>query len=75
MKAKAFKLTVEEERIFEGLKKSGGAAYEKTLKNGITVTVLHGNEVRQIQPDGKTTVIKKLSFGSKKVVGAKFKVK
>jgi hypothetical protein len=75
MKSKTFKLTIEEERIIEGLRKSGGAAYEKALKNGVTVTVLHGNEVRQIQPDGKSTVVKKLLIGSKKAVGVKFKVK
>jgi hypothetical protein len=64
----------EEESIRTGIKKYGRDAYEVTLSNGIAATVLEGNKIYKISPDGKRSVLAKVSKSGVKVTRRSFKI-
>jgi hypothetical protein len=57
----------ERELIMNGLRKNGRKAYDQTLANGISVTVLRGNKICKVEPNGNISVVSE-------VVQSKFKV-
>jgi hypothetical protein len=65
----------EQELIFEGLRKHGRSAYNATLSKGIAVTVLKGNKICKIDPDGKVSIIARIDKPVVKVTRRSFKVK
>ena len=64
----------EEESIRTGIKKYGRDAYEVTLSNGIAATVLEGNKIYKISPDGKRSVLAKVGKSGVKVTRRSFKI-
>jgi hypothetical protein len=64
----------EEESIRTGIKKYGRNAYEVTLSNGIAATVLEGNKIYKISPDGKRSVLAKVGKSGVKVTRRSFKI-
>jgi len=57
----------EKEIIENSLRRNGRKAYDQTLAKGISVTVLRGNKICKIEPNGNISVISK-------VIQTKFKV-
>ncbi len=57
----------EKEIIENSLRRNGRRAYDQTLAKGISVTVLRGNKICKIEPNGNISVIAK-------VVHTKFKL-
>lgn len=43
--------------IINGLQRYGRRAYEKALAGGISVTVLRGNDICRVAPDGSRVVV------------------
>ena len=71
-----FKKTITEDDVLRhALKKSGGIAYNTTLSEGISVTVLAGNNIQRIQPDGKKITIGRISPNIKKSLPSKIRLK
>ena len=66
--------TLEEEKniIVGALKTSGHEAYEATLKSGVPVTVLKGNNVCRVESDGKVRVVAKSRQAKFRVVKRKY---
>ncbi|HEY3370676.1 MAG TPA: hypothetical protein VGK10_07505 [Prolixibacteraceae bacterium] len=65
----------EREVIVDGLRKYGRKAYDETLANGIPVTVLRGNKICRIEPNGNTTIVAKVSQTKFKVSQKTFRLK
>lgn len=61
--------------IQEGLKKNGKNAYKTTLEKGVSVTVLIGNNLCQVDPEGEVKVLSRLSKSRVKVTQRTFKLK
>lgn len=72
---KTINILTEEDRIQHGLTKSGKNAYRSALSNGVAVTVLKGDEIQRVYPDGSKSVIKKISINNKKNSALRFRVK
>lgn len=47
------KIVNEDTRIIDRIKTDGRKAYEETLRAGIPVTILRGNTICRIYPDGR----------------------
>jgi hypothetical protein len=69
------KLNSEAEILRHALKISGEDAYHAALNQGVAVTVLKGNKIQRIQPDGKKTTVGTISKASKKVLPARVRIK
>jgi hypothetical protein len=65
----------EEDVIRKAIHLSGSNAYNDTLSKGVAVTVLQGNTIERIEPDGKRTVVRKITKASKKTTPARIKLK
>ncbi len=57
----------EETLILNCIKANGRKAYDQTLKAGIPVTILQGNTIYRVYPDGKKEVLKEVEPYSCKV--------
>lgn len=75
MKTKVAIQKNEEDLILKGLRKYGRKAYNETLANGVPVTVLRGNKICRIEPNGNTIVVAKVSQTKYKVPQKTFKLK
>lgn len=47
----------EKDFILKGLRKYGRRAYDTTLANGVPVTVLRGNNICRIEPNGDIAIV------------------
>lgn len=56
------------EILRHAMKKSGDNAYLSTLKAGISVTILKGNKIQRINPDGKKVTISTIDLSNKRVL-------
>ncbi|MDP3684449.1 MAG: hypothetical protein Q8S01_11000 [Ignavibacteria bacterium] len=57
------------------LKKNGRNAYDQTLANGISVTVLRGNKICMVEPNGNISVISELGQTKFKVARQVYSLK
>ena len=53
------------EILRHAMKKLGDNAYRSTLKAGVSVTILKGNKIQRIDPDGKKVTISKIDLSNK----------
>ena len=65
----------EKEIIENGLRKNGRRAYDQTLANGISVTVLRGNKICKIEPNGNVSVISEVAQTKFKVTRQVYSLK
>jgi hypothetical protein len=65
----------EQDVIIEQLSKYGRKAYDTTLANGVSVTILKGNDVCRIDPNGDVSVVTRIKKAKVKVTESKFKLK
>jgi len=62
-------------KIRRGIEKHGRKAFKVTLENGVTATILKGNQICRISPDGSVAVVKKISKSKFKVFKSVFILK
>lgn len=74
MKSKVEIQKNEKDIILDGLRKYGRKAYDETLANGVPVTVLRGNKICRIEPNGNTTILASLTQTKFKVSQKTFKL-
>jgi hypothetical protein len=74
---KELKLTSEEKQLIKGIHTSGGQAYKDTLTKGISVSVVEGQKIYRVRPDGKRTVVGHLNAPKKgeQLEKLKFRIK
>jgi hypothetical protein len=72
---KGIKLNSESDVLRHALKVSGEDAYRTALSKGVTVTVLEGEKIQRIQPDGKKTTVGKINKTNKRVLPERIRVK
>ena len=65
----------EEDLIKSGLRKHGRRAYDSALSKNVSVTVLRGNKVCQVNPDKSVTIIETRDKTKHKVTQKKYKLK
>lgn len=65
----------EEKLIRQAIEKYGLDAYLDTLKCGVSTTILRGDEIVRVNPDGTTVVIAKLPKKGKKKPLSRIRVK
>jgi len=65
----------EQEIIVDGLRKHGRKAYETALHNGVTVTVLRGNNICRVDPQGGVSVVARMEKTKVKVQNKKIKLR
>lgn len=74
MKTKAKVQNDEKEIILKGLRKYGRRAYDTTLANGVPVTVLRGNKICRIEPNGEIAIVSKVAQTKFKITQKTFKL-
>ena len=74
MKSKVEVQKNEKDVILDGLRKYGRKAYDETLANGVPVTVLRGNKICRIEPNGNTTILASVTQTKFKVSQKIFKL-
>ena len=57
------------------IKMSGEDAYHAALSRGVTVTVLQGDKIQRVQPDGKKVTVGKVAKTNKKVLATRIRLK
>jgi hypothetical protein len=67
--------SAEEKLIQEAIEKYGANAYLDTLDSGSSTTVLKGDEIVRVNPDGSTLVIAKLPKNKKEESRLRIRVK
>ena len=72
---KAIKLSSEANKLRHALKLSGEDAYHSALSQGVTVTVLHGDKIQRVQPDGKKVTVGKIVKSTNKVLPSRIRLK
>jgi len=65
----------EKDIILKGLRKYGRRAYDAALANGVSVTVLRGNNICRIEPNGEVAKVAKVSQTKYKVSQKIFRLK
>ena len=75
MKAKINVNKAEQDIIIDGLRKYGSRAFKATLANGIPATILKGNNICRIEPNGKVSVVAKIERSMVKIAHKTFKLK
>ena len=65
----------EKDIILDGLRKYGRNAYNETLANGVPVTVLRGNKICRIEPNGSISIVGSVPRTKFKVSQKIFKLK
>ena len=75
MNAKAKNHKNEKDIIIEGLRIYGDSAYETTLASGISATVLRGEKICRIEPNGDVSIVARLTKTKKKVSNKSFSLK
>lgn len=75
MKTKTAIQKDEKDVILKGLRKYGRRAYDTTLANGIPVTVLRGNNICRIEPNGDIDIVSRVTQTKYKVSQKTFKLK
>lgn len=69
------KIKDEKDIIIEGLRKYGRKAYNVALANGVPVTILRGNKICRIDPNGSILVLGSVKQSKFKVSQKTFKLK
>ena len=59
----------------DGLRKYGRKAYDETLANSVPVTVVRGNKICRIEPNGNTSILAIVSQTKFKVSQKTFRLK
>jgi len=72
---KLVKVKSEAEVLRHAIKISGEDAYHTALNLGVTVTVLHGDKIQRVHPDGKKETVGKISKINKKVLPTRIRLK
>jgi hypothetical protein len=72
---KQMKSNSESDLLRHALKVSGSDAYRTALSKGVAVTVLEGENIQRIQPDGKKITLGKINKVNRKVLPARIRVK
>jgi hypothetical protein len=75
MKSKARNHKEEKDIIIEGLRIMGRNAYDATLANGVSATVLRGKKICRIEPNGDISIVAKLAKTKSKTSIKSFKLK
>jgi hypothetical protein len=57
------------------IKMSGEDAYRSALSHGVTVTVLQGDKIQRVQPDGKKVTVGKIAKTNNKVLPTRIRLK
>ena len=74
MKSKMEVQKNEKDVILDGLRKYGRKAYDESLANGVPVTILRGNKICRIEPNGNTTIVASVTQTKFKVSQKTFKL-
>ncbi len=69
------KIQKEEDFIKSGLRKYGRRAYDSALSKDISVTVLRGNKICQVNTDKSLTIIETINKTKHKVTQKTFKLR
>ncbi len=72
---KTIKLISETDKLRHALKLFGEDAYHSALKQGVTVTVLQGDKIQRVQPDGKKVTVGNIVKSTNKVLPARIRLK
>jgi len=72
---KILKVRSEAEVLRHAIKTSGENAYHAALNHGVTVTVLNGDKIQRVHPDGKKETVGKISKTNKKVLPTRIRLK
>ena len=72
---KLAKLVSEADVLRHAIKISGEDAYHAALNRGVTVTVLHGDKIQRVHPDGKKETVGKIAKTNKKVLPTRIRLK
>ena len=75
MKSKVKVHNDEKDVILKGLRKYGRNAYNNTLAKGISVTVLRGNNICRIEPNGDVDIVGRVSQSKFKVSQKTYRLK
>ena len=75
MKSKEKNYKAEKDIIIEGLRIFGRSAYDATLANGVSATVLRGKRICRIEPNGDISIVARLSKTKSKTSIKSFKLK
>jgi len=67
-------MLVEEDSLRTGIKKHGRDAFKNVLSKGITATVLEGNNICKVSPDGKNKIIAQVGDSGVRVSHRTFKI-
>jgi len=70
-----FVVKTETDILRHAIKTSGENAYHSALKAGVSVTILHGNKIQRIDPDGKKVTISKIDLSKKKLLPTRIVMK
>lgn len=65
----------EKDIILKGLRKYGRNAYDSALANGVSVTVLRGNSICRVEPNGDVAFVESVEQTKFKVSQKIFKLK
>lgn len=75
MRKIVFKPKAEIDELRKAIKTSGEDAYKAALKAGVTVTVLEGDKIQHIHPDGKKVTIGRISKTHNTILPARIRLK
>jgi hypothetical protein len=75
MRSKVKNHKEEKDIIIEGLRILGRDAYEATLANGFSATVLRGKKICRIEPNGDVSIVARLAKTKSKTSMKSFKLK
>ena len=69
------KTKTEVDVLRKAIKTSGEDAYRAALKAGVTVTILEGDKIQHIHPDGKRVTIGRIAKTNNKVLPTRIRLK
>lgn len=72
---KLVKVVSEADVLRYAIKISGEDAYYEALNQGVTVTVLHGDKIQRVHPDGTKVTVGKIAKTNKKVLPTRIRLK
>ena len=75
MKVKIKVKKSEKDIILEGIRKFGSNAYNATLANGVPATVLRGENICKIEPNGSVSIVGKMDKSKVKISQKTFRLK
>ncbi len=65
----------EEQIIRHAITKSGKNAYITALRKGVAVTVLNGNKIQRVHPNGIIEIIRSITKPNNRVASTRIKLK